>query len=41
MAHEVVVADGHLADGEAALVHTLSDRWQSHHIHIGTGDEAA
>ena len=38
MAQEVVVADGHLADGEAALLHTLRDRWHSHHIHIGTGD---
>jgi hypothetical protein len=41
MAHEVVVADGHLADGEAVLVTTLSDRWHSHHIHIGTGDGTA
>ena len=41
MAHEVVVADGHLADGEAALVQTLCERWHSHHIHIGTGDGTA
>jgi len=41
MAHEVVVADGHLADGKAALVNTLGDRWHSHHIHIGSGDGTA
>ena len=37
-AHEVVVADGHLAAGEAALVDTLWSRWHSRHINISTGD---
>lgn len=41
LAHEVVVADGHLADGEAALVDTLWSRWHSRHINIGTGDGTA
>lgn len=41
LAREVVVADGHLADGEAALVDTLWTRWHSRHINIGTGDGAA
>lgn len=35
---EVVVSDGHLADGEVELVNTLWARWHSHHINIGTGD---
>lgn len=38
LAHELVVADGHLANGEAVLVDTLWSRWQSEHIDIGTGD---
>jgi predicted carbohydrate-binding protein with CBM5 and CBM33 domain len=38
LAHEVVVADGHLAAGEAALVDTLWSRWHSRHINISTGD---
>ena len=41
LAHEVVVADGHLADGEAALVNTLWSRWHSRHINISTGDGIA
>lgn len=38
LTHELVVADGHLANGEAVLVDTLWSRWQSDHIDIGTGD---
>ena len=41
LAHEVVVADGHLAAGEAALVDTLWSRWHSRHINISTGDGIA
>lgn len=41
MAQEVVVSDGHLAEGEATLVQALHERWHSHHIHIGTGDGTA
>lgn len=37
MVHAVVMADGHLADGEAALVDTLWTRWQGQHIDIGSG----
>ncbi len=38
LSHELVQADGHLADGEALLIDTLWSRWQSEHVDIGTGD---
>lgn len=37
LVHAVVMADGHLADGEAELVDTLWTRWQGQHIDIGSG----
>lgn len=38
LAKDLIEADGHVSDGEAALVDTLWSRWQSQHIDIGTGD---
>lgn len=37
LVHAVVMADGHLADGEAELVDTLWTCWQGQHIDIGSG----